>query len=410
MPTATDTRTYEYSVRDSSGKIVKGRVEAASTAAVATRLREMGLAALSINEVSTSGLHMEISLGSSSRVKLKDLAVMSRQLATMIDSGLSLLRALSILAEQTESKPLAKILAQVRGDVETGAALSVAFAKHPRTFPPLMINMVRAGEVGGFLDQTLLSIADNFEAEVRLRGKVKSALTYPVVVLVIAIIAVIAMLLFIVPIFQDMFSSMGGKLPAPTQFLVWLSGVLKVSIIPLIVVGVLFSVWWGRHKNDRAIREKMDPIKLRIPVFGGLNQKIAVSRFTRNFGTMLRAGVPLLQALEIVGEAAGNVVVERAAKDVQEAVRHGHSLAGPLSRHKIFPPMVVQMMAVGEDTGALDTMLGKVADFYDEEVEATTEALTSMIEPVMIGIVGAIVGSMVIALYMPMFSVFNLIE
>lgn len=410
MPTATDTRTYEYSVRDSSGKIVKGRVEAASTTAVAARLREMGLAALSITEVSTGGLNMEISFGSGKRVKLKDLAVMSRQLATMIDSGLSLLRALSILAEQTESKALAKILAQVRGDVETGASLSSSLAKHPQTFPPLMLNMVRAGEVGGFLDQTLLSVADNFEAEVKLRGKIKSAMAYPVVVLCIAIVAVIAMLLFIVPVFQNMFASMGGKLPAPTMALVYLSKVLKVTIIPLTIAGIAFSAWWSRHKNDRAIRERMDPIKLRVPVFGPLNQKIAVSRFTRNFSTMLHAGVPLLQALEIVGEAAGNVVIEHATRDIQDSVRQGHSLAGPLSKHKVFPPMVVQMMAVGEDTGALDTMLAKVADFYDAEVEATTESLTSLIEPIMIGVVGAIVGSMVIALYMPMFSIFNMIE
>lgn len=410
MATATDTRTFEYAVRDASGTIVKGRVEAASTTAVAARLRDMGLAALSINEVRTTGLNMEISFGSGSRVKLKDLAVMSRQLATMIDSGLSLLRALSILAEQTESKPLAKILGQVRGEVETGASLSSALAKHPRTFPPLMLNMVRAGEVGGFLDQTLLSVADNFEAEVKLRGKVKSAMAYPVVVLCIAIVAVIAMLLFIVPIFQNMFATLGGDLPAPTKVLVFLSQILKVAIIPLVIGGVGFGVWWARHKNDRAIREKLDPIKLRIPVFGPLNQKIAVSRFTRNFSTMLHAGVPLLQALEIVGEAAGNVVIEHATKDIQDAVRQGHSLAGPLARHKVFPPMVVQMMAVGEDTGALDTMLAKVADFYDAEVEATTDSLTSLIEPIMIGLVGAIVGSMVVALYMPMFSIFNLIE
>ncbi len=405
------TKTFEYAVRDRSGKLVKGRVEASNQAAVANRLREMGMAAVSINEVSTGGLNAEIKIpGLSDKISLKDIAVMSRQLATMINSGLSLLRALSILAEQTESKPLQKIVAQVRNDVETGVALSTSIGRHPQVFPPLMINMVKAGEVGGFLDQVLVSVATNFEAELKLRGKVKSAMTYPVVVFCVAILAVIGMLLFIVPIFESMFNSLGGQLPAPTQFLVFLSGVLKWALGPLVVVLVAFAIWWAKHKNDRAVRERLDPLKLRLPVFGKLFQKIAISRFTRNFGAMLHAGVPLLQALEIVGETSGNIVIERATKAVQESVRTGESLAGPLADHPIFPPMVVQMMAVGEDTGALDSMLGKVADFYDQEVEATTEQLTSLIEPLMIVVLGSIIGGMIIALYMPIFSIFELIQ
>lgn len=404
-------KTFEYAVRDRSGKVVKGRVDAPNQAAVAGRLREMGMAAVSIEEVNTGGLNTEISIpGFSDRISLKDLAVMARQLATMINSGLSLLRALSILADQTESKALAKVLAQVRKDVESGVAFSTSLAKHEAVFPPLMINMVRAGEVGGFLDEVLLSVAANFEAEVKLRGKVKSAMTYPVVVLVIAILAVIGMLLFIVPVFAGMFDTLGGELPAPTKFLVFLSGILKWAIGPLVVASIAFAVWWARHKNDRAIREKVDPFKLKLPVFGKLFTKIAISRFTRNFGTMLHAGVPLLQALDIVGETSGNLVIEKATRAVQESVRTGQSLTGPLSEHPVFPPMVVQMMAVGEDTGALDTMLSKVADFYDQEVEATTEQLTSLIEPLMIVVIGAIIGGMVIALYMPIFSIFNLIE
>ncbi|ADG74721.1 Type II secretion system F domain protein [Cellulomonas flavigena DSM 20109] len=408
---AAGTKTFEYAVRDRSGKIVKGRVEANNQAAVANRLREMGLAAVSISEVSTSGLQTEFTIpGLSNRISLKDIAIMSRQLATMIDSGLSLLRALAILVEQTESKPLAKILSQVRNDVEVGTAFSTALGKHPETFPPLMVNMVRAGEVGGFLDQTLVSIADNFETEVRLRAKIKSAMAYPVIVLVIAVLAVVGMLLFIVPVFAEMFAGLGGELPGPTKFLMFLSGMLKWTIGPTVVLLVLAGVWWGKHKNDRALRERIDPLKLKVPVFGPLFRKIAVSRFTRNFGTMIHAGVPLLQALEIVGEASGNIVIERAAKAVQESVRRGESLAGPLSQHPVFPPMVVQMMAVGEDTGALDTMLGKVADFYDQEVEAMTEQLTSLIEPLMIVVIGAIVGFMVISMYMPIFGVFDLIQ
>jgi type IV pilus assembly protein PilC len=411
MATAT-AKTFEYAVRDRNGKIVKGRVEAPTQAAVANRLREMGLAAVSIEEVNQGGLNRELSIPGfgADKISLKDLAIMSRQLATMIDSGLSLLRALAILADQTESKGLAKVLAQVRNDVEVGTAFSVALGKHETVFPPLMINMVRAGEVGGFLDETLVSVANNFEAEVKLRGKIKSAMTYPVVVLVIAIIAVIGMLLFIVPVFANMFAGLGGTLPLPTRILVALSVVLKWAIGPIVVALVAFSVWWGRHKNDRSIREKFDPFKLKVPVFGSLFKKIAVSRFTRNFGTMLKSGVPLLQALDIVGETSGNLVIEHAARAVQESVRRGESLAGPLSQHPVFPPMVVQMMAVGEDTGALDTMLSKVADFYDQEVEATTEQLTSLIEPLMIVVIGAIIGAMIIAMYMPIFGVFNLIQ
>jgi type IV pilus assembly protein PilC len=404
-------KTFEYAVRDRAGKVVKGRIEATNEAAVANRLRGMGLAPLSVSEVSNSGLQREINIpGLGERITLKDLSVMARQLATMINSGLSLLRALAILAEQTESKPLAKVIGQVRSDVETGSSFSAALSKHEQTFPPLMINMVKAGEVGGFLDEVLLSVAANFESEVRLRGKVKSAMTYPVVVLIIAILAVIGMLLFIVPVFSGMFASLGGELPAPTKVLVVLSGILKWAIWPLLIVVVLFSIWWGRHKNDRAVREKIDPLKLKMPVFGKLFQKIAVARFTRNFGTMIHAGVPILQALDIVGETSGNLVVEKAARSVQESVRSGHSLAGPLAEHPVFPPMVVQMMAVGEDTGALDTMLGKVADFYDQEVEATTEQLTSLIEPLMIVVIGGIIGGMIIALYMPIFSIFNLVQ
>ncbi|MCC2314813.1 type II secretion system F family protein [Cellulomonas xiejunii] len=409
---ATATKTFEYAVRDRAGKIVKGRVEAPNQAAVANRLREMGLAAVSISEVSTAGLQSEINIPGfgGNKIKLKDLSIMARQLATMIDSGLSLLRALTILAEQTESKPLAKILGQVRSDVEVGTAFSVALGKHEDVFPPLMINMVKAGEVGGFLDEALISVANNFEAEVKLRGKIKSAMTYPVVVFVVAILAMIGMLLFIVPIFAEMFATLGGELPFLTRVLVVLSNIMKWTIVPTAIGLVAFSVWWRKHKNDPPIRERLDPLMLRVPVFGPLARKIAISRFTRNFSTMIHAGVPLLQALDIVGATSGNIVIERAARAVQDSVRRGESLSGPLSQHPVFPPMVVQMMAVGEDTGALDTMLAKVADFYDQEVEATTEQLTSLIEPLMIVGIGGIIGFIVIGLYMPIFQIFNVIQ
>ncbi|HEY0118354.1 MAG TPA: type II secretion system F family protein [Cellulomonas sp.] len=406
---AAELRTFEYQARDGKGKVVKGRIEAPTQAAVSGRLRTMGVAPVAIKEVSTSGLNMEIHLGGQ-RVSQKDLAVMARQLATMVSAGLSLLRALSILAEQTESATLAKILGQVRNDVETGQSLSASLEHHPQVFPPLMINMVKAGEVGGFLEDVLLSVATNFEAEVKLRGKIKSAMTYPVVVFCIAILAVIGMLLFVVPVFASMFASLGGQLPLPTRILVMLSQVVKWGIGPLLVVLIAFTFWWRRHKNDEAVRNFFDPLKLKLPVFGTLFRKVAVSRFTRNFGTMIRSGVPLLQALDIVGDTSGNVVIARAVKDVQDAVRTGQTLTAPLSKHAVFPPMVVQMMAVGEDTGALDTMLEKISEFYDQEVEATTEALTSLIEPLMIAVLGALIGSMIIALYMPIFKIFDLIQ
>ncbi len=409
---ATATKTFEYAVRDKSGKIVKGRVEAPNQAAVATRLRGMGLAAVSINELSNAGLQREISIPGlgGNKITLKDIAIMARQLATMINSGLSLLRALAILADQTESKPLAKIVAQVRNDVETGQSFSSALAKHSLVFPPLMINMVKAGEVGGFLDEVLVSVAKNFEDEVKLRGKIKSAMTYPVVIFIFAILAMIGMLLFIVPIFAKMFADMGGELPVLTKVLVVMSNGLKWGIGPFVAAIVGFTIWWHRHKNDPSVRDRVDPLKLRVPVFGPLWKKIAISRFTRNFGTMIRSGVPILQALDIVGETSGNVVIERAARAVQDSVRRGESLSGPLSQHPVFPPMVVQMMAVGEDTGALDTMLNKVADFYDTEVESTTEQLTSLIEPIMIVVIGGIIGFIVVGLYMPIFSIFSVIQ
>jgi type IV pilus assembly protein PilC len=408
MATAT-TKTFEYSVRDRRGKLVGGKLEAPSEAALVQKLVGMGYAPISVRE-SNTGMNREISLPGGNRVKLKDLAVMSRQFATMINSGLSLIRALSILSEQTENKTLAKTLGEVRTAVEAGQSLSSALAKHPKVFPPLVVNMVRAGEVGGFLDRVMLQIAANYEAEVKLRGKIKSAMTYPVVVFVMAILAVIGMLLFIVPIFAKMFSDLGGKLPVPTQILVNLSDGLRLFAPVLLVLLIVASVVWGRIHRTERVRRIVDPLKLKMPVFGPLFQKVAISRFSRNLGTMMSSGVPILQSLEIVGETAGNVVLRDAAVSVQESVRRGDSLAGPLAQHPVFPPMVVQMLAVGEDTGAIDTMLAKVSDFYDAEVEATTEALTSLIEPLMIAVLGTVIGGMIVALYMPIFNVFDLIK
>ena len=408
---ATATVTFEYKVRDRAGKIKTGTLDAETTGQVASKLKHMGYAPISITETN-AGLNKELTIPGfgNKRVKLKDLAVFSRQFSVMINSGLSLLRALTILTEQTENKELARVLADVRNDIETGGSLSSALGKFPDVFPPLMVNMCRAGEVGGFLDTVLVSLAENFEAEVKLRGKVKSAMTYPVVVFVIAVVAVIGMLLFIVPVFASLFDDLGGELPLPTKVLVFLSASLKV-LFPFLLVGAIgASFVWRRVKNTERVRNVVDPIKLKIPVFGPLFQKIALSRFARNLGTMMHSGVPILQSLEIVSDTTGNVVLARAIREVQDSVRSGESLAGPLVNHPVFPPMVVQMMSVGEDTGALDGMLHKISEFYDQEVEATTESLTALIEPLMIAFLGGIVGSMIIALYMPIFKIFDLIE
>ncbi len=405
-------QSFAYTGRNPSGKLIRGRLEAQSEGVVLSRLVSMGLSPVSIDRASEhSGLKKEIAIpGFKKRIKLKELAVMSRQMATMIGAGLSLLRSLNILAEQTENAALAKILGKVRDEVETGVSTSDAFAMHPAVFPPLMISMIRAGETGGFLEGALDSIAVNFEKEVKLKGKIKSALTYPVIVLVMSLISVAAMLVFIVPVFQKMFTTLGGKLPLPTMMLVYMSQAM-VWIGPLmIVIFFTFSIWWPKNKNTERVRKRLDPLKLKLPVFGILMKKIAVARFARNFSDMIRAGVPILRALQIVGETSGNWVIQRSLEEVADSVRQGHSLSGPLSDHPVFPPMVTQMIAVGEDAGSLEVMLNKIADFYDQEVEAATEQLTAMIEPLMVAFLGAVIGGMVVALYLPIFNISKLIH
>jgi type IV pilus assembly protein PilC len=405
------TTTYAYRGRTAEGKVVKGRLDAPGEGSAAARLRTMGLSPISIAEAQEgTGLDREINLGFGSGVKLKDLAIMSRQMATMIGSGLSILRTLNIVAEQTENKKLATIMGTVRDDVEAGVAISDAMKKSSDAFPPLMINMIKAGETGGFLDSSLESIADNFEKEVKLRGTIKSALTYPVIVLCLSIVAVVAMLLFIVPVFENMFKTLGGTLPLPTQILVELSHAMVYIVPVLIVVGVVGGIWWARNKNTERVRMRVDPIKLKLPVFGQLLKKIAVARFSRNFANMISAGVPILQALKIVGETSGNWVIENALVKVAESVRQGESISAPLAEQPVFPSMVTQMIAVGEDSGSLETMLTKIADFYDQEVEAATEQLTAMIEPLMIAFLGVVIGGMVVALYMPIFQISSLVK
>jgi type II secretory pathway component PulF len=403
---------FDYRGRDGGGKLVKGRLDAASEGAVVQRLRTMGVSPIAITEAKAgTGLQTEIKIpGFEKGVGLKDLAIVSRQASTMLSSGLSLLRTLSILTDQTENKKLKGIFEDVRDQVERGVAFSDAVAKYPVDFPPIMINMIRAGETGGFLDQAMDSIATNFEKEHKLRSTIKSAMTYPVVVLCMSLAAVVIMLVFIVPIFQDMFSSLGGKLPLPTMMLVYMSHAM-VYVGPVLAVLIIVGFfWWRANKNSPKVRAAIDPIKLRLPVFGGLNKKIVIARFSRNLSNMIGAGVPILQGLQIAGEVSGNYVVESAVNRVAEAVRKGNTIAEPLLKEPVFPSMVSQMVAVGEDAGSLEVMLEKISEFYDSEVESTTEALTSLIEPLLIAFLGVVVGGMIVALYLPIFQITSLIK
>jgi type IV pilus assembly protein PilC len=405
-------KTYEYRSRGANGKVVKGKLDASNEQAVVGKLRTMGLAPIAIDEWQPgTGLQKEIEIpGLSKNVKLQDLAVASRQLATMLASGLTLLRALVIITSQTENKKFQAVLKQVTEDVETGTALSVALAAHPRIFPSLMINMIRAGETGGFLDAALASVATNFEKESKLRSTIKSAMTYPVMVLIMAFVAVIAMLVFIVPVFQNMFEGLGGELPLPTQFLVVLSQNM-VWVLPVLIVAIVAgAAWWAKNKHVDRVRAVVDPLKLRMPIFGPLLKKIAVARFTRNLADMTKAGVPILTALSVVGATSGNWVVETAAERISDSVREGRPIAEQLAKESVFPPMVAQMVAVGEDSGSLETMLLKVSEFYDAEIEATTAALTSLIEPLLIAFLGIVVGGMIVALYLPIFNIATLVN
>ena len=411
MTSATKTRTYDYEALDAGGKRTKGKVEATTDSAAAAALRAQGVMPLRLTE-SGSGLHKEIKIpGFGDRISVRDLAIVSRQFATMTNSGLSLLRTLAILEEQTPKPKLQTALRDVRRDVESGLSLSAALAKQDRIFPRLMIAMIAAGETGGFLDQALERIAVNFEKDATLRGKIKSAMTYPMLVVAFSILMLVGVLVFIVPVFEHMFANLHGKLPLPTQILVTVSHEIW-WILPLVVGIVITATSWFRKKlhNDPAWRLAFDRFKLRLPVFGNLFTKIAISRFARNLGTLLHVGVPVLQALDIVGATTGNAVIAEAMDDVKRSVRDGQTMSAPLERHAIFPAMVTNMMQVGEETGQMSAMLDKVSDFYDHEVEAATESLTAAIEPLMVVVMGAIIGVMVVCLYLPMFTIYQHIQ
>ena len=399
---------YAYRVRDRQGKLVTGTIWGDNDAAVLGRLKEMGYTPVKVAK-KREGLSMEINLRPG-YVKPKFMAIFSRQFATMVNSGLPILRALSILGSQTESKVLGKVITQVRMDVERGSSLSAAMAKHPKTFTNLYVAMIRAGETGGVLDQVLLRLADNTEKEVALRQRVKSAMTYPVVVLAMVSLVLIAMLMFIVPQFKSIYAQLHGSLPLPTRILMGVSNMFRhyfLEVVAAIGLGIFLFKRWKKTDRGRAI---VDRAKLKMPVFGQLSHKSALSRFAGTLSILLQSGVPILQSLDIVTETVNNKVLSVAVEDVQASVKEGESIAKPLGRHEVFPPMVVQMLAVGEETGSVDVMLSKVGEFYDNEVTATVDSLTSLIEPLMIAVIGAAVGMAVIALYLPMFKLINLIH
>jgi type IV pilus assembly protein PilC len=400
--------TYVFKAMDLAGVKAHGEVEAESKQAVSDQLKQRGLIVL---DITTKGGSKDIELSFLKRVKAAELAVFSRQLSTMITSGMSILRSLYVLEVQTESKFLKETIVSVRKDVEAGLALSDAMARHPKVFSQLFVAMTQAGEAGGVLESALLRVADQLEKDASLRRQIKSAMIYPALVVTFAVGVMMALVAFLVPVFEGVFKQFGGELPKITQVSVFLShavlGYWWLMFLAAIGSAVAFVQWkkssWGRPQWDH--------FRLHVPMkIGTIVQQVAVARWSRTFASLTSAGVPLLQALEITGRTGGNVAIEDAMDGVIASVKRGGTIAAPLAQAPIVPPMVTHMVGVGEETGALDEMLDKVADFYEDQVAASVKALTSILEPVMIVVIGGIVGFIVISMYMPLFSVYNNIK
>ncbi|MGO9196445.1 MAG: type II secretion system F family protein [Acidimicrobiales bacterium] len=406
------TTTFDYKVRDRDGRLISGSLEGDSLALVAAKLREMGFAPVEIKPVGKVNLKADIRIpGLTDRVKLKEVALMSRQLATMVASGLTLVRALGVLTDQLESKPLREALVSIRQEVEQGSSLSAALEKMPKIFPPIYVSMVKAGEVGGQLDSVLLRLSTTLEKQVELRSKVRSAMAYPCIVVTLVVIIVSALMIFVVPIFKRLFASLHAPLPVPTQVVITISNVLA-SLWLLLVIGivVLIVVLMRRWIATPNGRRKWDGFKLRPPVFGPLSHKVALARFTATLSSLLSAGVPIIESLDIVADNAGNQVVSDALRAAQDGVREGQALSAVLAQHAVMPIMVTQMIETGEESGALDAMLDKVATFYDNEVNSTVDSLTSVLEPLLIVTMGAAIGAIVISMYLPMFNIYTIIQ
>ena len=400
--------TFVFKAMDLAGVPAQGEVEAVSKQDVADQLKERGLVVVDIAGKYRS---KELNLELFSRVKPKDLAVASRQLATMVTSGMSILRALYVLETQTESKLLGQTVVQVRQDVEAGLLLSDALERHPKVFSPLYVAMVRAGEAGGVLEECLMRTADQLEKDAALKRQVRAAMIYPTVVISFAMIVLLALVAFLIPVFERVFKQFPGKLPALSQAMVDFSHLLTKQWYVLFVFVAAVVTGFIYFKRSSWGRPRWDAFKLRIPMkIGDVVQKVAIARWSRTFSSLTTAGVPILQAIEITGKTAGNAVVEKSMSDVITSVKSGGTIAQPLREASVFPPMVSHMVGVGEETGALDTMLSKIADFYDDEVAAAVKALTSIMEPVMIILVGGIVGVIVVSMYLPLFTVYNSIK
>ena len=401
---------YAFKALDLSGVPTKGEMEAGDKQTVASQLRTKGLIVVDIEEQQPANAG-DI-LASFKRIKADELVIATRQLATMVNSGMSLLRALYVIEEQTENDKLRDIWIDVRKDVEAGLALSDALKRHPDVFNDLYVAMVEAGETGGILDQTLTRVATQLEKDAALRRQIKAAMIYPSLIGGFALVVLFALVAFLVPVFEKIFKDFGGELPAITKFTVWLSDMIPTRWYVMLVVTVAVVALFRHWKNSESGRMQWDRLKLKFPMkIGDIVQKVALARFSRTFSGLISAGVPMLEAIDITGRTSGNRVVEKAMEDVRASVMKGGTLTQPMTEvPEAFPVMVTQMIGVGEETGALETMLTKVAEFYEEQVEAAVKALTSILEPIMIIVVGGIVGFIVIAMYLPMFKVYDSIK
>jgi type IV pilus assembly protein PilC len=402
---------YAYTAINAQGIEVDGVISAGDLAAAREQLRLRGLLAQSLDEVDESGGIGQTSISFGKRVKPKSLQIFSRQFATMIEAGLNVVQSLVVLEEQTSDQTLAEVIQQLRHDVEAGLLLSEAMARHPKVFSRLYVSMVEAGEAAGILDIVLDRVAFQIEKQEAIRRRVKGAMIYPTMVLIFATLVLIGMLMFLVPVFVKIFAQLNGQLPTLTQYVVHVSNFIRgywfVVIPTLIALPFLFR-WWKGTENGRKI---WDRFKLRVPMkIGDTVLKVTMARFSRTLSTLVASGVDIIKSLEITGQTAGNWVIESALADVRQQVHEGVAIAKPLLDNDIFPPMVAQMVKIGEETGELEKMLGKIADFYEDEVEAAVSSLTSIIEPVMMILVGTMVGVIIISMYLPMFKMLTLVK
>jgi type IV pilus assembly protein PilC len=400
---------FTYAGKTSGGGTKKGNIEAGSREEAMTRLRQQGIRTTTLKKKAKD---IEIKIpGLGGRVKESEIVIFTRQFATMIDAGLPLVQCLDILSSQTDNKTFAKIIATVKQDVEGGSTYADALRKHPKVFNDLYVNMVEAGEIGGILDTILNRLSGYIEKSIKLKKKVKGAMVYPITVLAVAVIVVMIIMIYVIPVFQKMFAGFGGNLPAPTLLVIAISDFLKANILYILLGLILFAFGFSAvyRKNDR-FKKGVHRVLLRIPIIGTVIRKVAVAKFTRTLGTLISSGVPILDGLEIVARTANNKVIEEAVMKTRESIREGKTIAEPLGETKVFPPMVVQMIGVGEQTGALDSMLAKIADFYDEEVDNAVAALTSMLEPLMMVFLGGTVGFLVVSMYLPVFRMADVIK